>query len=132
MIFARTKTRRLPQNKYLQGRCWAGFWAGLNAKWVMGKVGQHIVREFVYGLAAVSPLDGQRCSLIVPWVDTETMSVFLAHTAALPPRKLPDVLGWSRMAPRTLLACPTLHPLTTFATLQPGIESCGTRLGIPA
>jgi hypothetical protein len=26
------------------------------------------VREFVYGLAAVSPLDGEFCSLILPWV----------------------------------------------------------------
>jgi hypothetical protein len=45
-------------------------------------VGQQIVRQFVYGLAAVSPLDGRLCSLVLPWVDTETMSVFLAHTAA--------------------------------------------------
>jgi transposase len=57
-----------------QRRCWA--------PWPMRPiVGHQIVRQFVYGLAAVSPLDGQLCSLVLPWVDTETMSLFLAHTA---------------------------------------------------
>ena len=45
-------------------------------------VGHQVMRQFVYGLAAVSPLDGQFCSWALPWVDTETMSLFLACTAA--------------------------------------------------
>ena len=54
-----------------QRRCWA--------PWPLRPlVGHQIIREFVYGLAAVSPLDGQLCSLVLPWVDTETMCLFLA------------------------------------------------------
>jgi len=58
-----------------QRRCWA--------PWPLRPVvGHQIVRQFVYGLAAVSPLDGQLCSLVLPWVDAEAMSLFLTHTAA--------------------------------------------------
>lgn len=32
-------------------------------------------------MTAVSPYDGRLTSLIMPWVDTETMSRFLVHTA---------------------------------------------------
>jgi hypothetical protein len=56
-------------------RCWAPLP-------LRPRVGQQIVRQFVYGLAAVSPLDGRLASLILPWVDPEAMSLFLAHTAA--------------------------------------------------
>jgi len=31
-------------------------------------------------MTAVSPLDGRLTSLIMPWVDAETRSIFLAHT----------------------------------------------------
>ena len=76
-----------------QRRCWAP-WP------VRPIVGQQIVREFVYGLAAVSPFDGELCSLILPWVDTETISVFLAHTAARFPDEdclmFLDGAGWHR------------------------------------
>jgi len=58
-----------------QRRCWA--------PWPLRPVvGHQVIREFVYGLAAVSPFDGELCSLVLPWVDAETMSLFLAHTAA--------------------------------------------------
>lgn len=74
-------------------------WAPLPARPV---VGQQIVRQFVYGLAAVSPLDGQLCSLILPWVDTEAMSLFLAHTAHCFPNDycllILDGAGWHRAA----------------------------------
>ncbi len=43
------------------------------------EVGQQIVREFIYALAAVCPYDGRLTSLVMPWVDTEIMSIFLAH-----------------------------------------------------
>ena len=45
------------------------------------EVGQQVVRESVFTLAAVCPADGKTASLIMPWVDTEVMSIFLAHTA---------------------------------------------------
>ncbi len=76
-------------------------------------MGHQIVREFVYGLAAVSPFDGELCSLILPWVDTETMSVFLAYTAAQFPQEhclmLLDGAGWHRAL--ALRVPPTLHLL---------------------
>ncbi len=74
-----------------QRRCWAP----LPFRPV---VGHQIIRQFVYGLAAVSPLDGRFCSLVLPWVDTEVMSLFLAHTAAQFPHDycvmLLDGAGW--------------------------------------
>ena len=58
-----------------QRRCWA--------PWPLRPiVGHQIVRQFVYGLAAVSPFDGGLCSLVLPWLDAETMSMFLDYTAA--------------------------------------------------
>ena len=89
-----------------QRRCWAP-WP------IRPVVGHQIVREFVYGLAAVSPFDGELCSLILPWVDTETMSVFLAHTAAQFPEEhclmLLDGAGWHRAT--ALRVPPTMHLL---------------------
>lgn len=76
-----------------QRRCWAP----LPLRPI---IGHQIVRQFVYGLAAVSPLDGELCSLVLPWVDTEAMSLFLAHTAARFPHQycllLLDGAGWHR------------------------------------
>ena len=45
------------------------------------ETGHQIIREYIYTLSAVSPSDGRLCSLIMPWVNTETMSIFLSHTA---------------------------------------------------
>jgi len=44
-------------------------------------VGQQVIREFVYAIAAVCPHSGQLTSLVMPWVDTEVMSIFLAHVS---------------------------------------------------
>jgi len=44
-------------------------------------VGHQIVREYLYGFVAVSPFDGGCTALILPWVDTQTMTLFLRHTA---------------------------------------------------
>jgi transposase len=77
------------------------------------RVHQQIVRQFVYGLVAVSPRDGQLASLVLPWVDTQTMSLFLAHTAACFRDQhcllLLDGAGWHRA--RDLRVPPTLHLL---------------------
>jgi hypothetical protein len=39
------------------------------------------VRQYVYAAAAVSPLDGRLCSLVLPGMDAEMMGVFLRQTA---------------------------------------------------
>lgn len=44
-------------------------------------VGQQVIREYVYALTAVSPIDGRIISLVMPWADAETMSVFLSHVS---------------------------------------------------
>jgi transposase len=51
-------------------------------------------------MSAVSPKDGRLVSLVMPWVDSEVMSIFLSHTA----QEFPDDLcvlifdgaGWHR------------------------------------
>jgi putative transposase len=47
------------------------------------EVSSQVIREFIYSLTAVCPQDGQLASLIMPTVDTEIMSIFLAHTAQI-------------------------------------------------
>jgi hypothetical protein len=47
-------------------------------------------------MAAVSPFEAELRSLVLPWVDTTTMSLFLAHTAAID-RRIPEApLEYSR------------------------------------
>ena len=43
-------------------------------------VASQVVRAFLYASTAVCPWDGQLSSLVLPWVDTDTMSRFLLHT----------------------------------------------------
>jgi len=51
-------------------------------------------------MAAVSPKDGRLASLVMPWVDSKVMSVFLSHTAHEFPDDLCVMLfdgaGWHR------------------------------------
>jgi hypothetical protein len=42
---------------------------------------RQVVRQYVYAVAAVSPLDGRLCSVILPWMDAKTMAMFLRVTA---------------------------------------------------
>ena len=51
-------------------RCWAPIG-------VRPSVGARLLRKFSYAFAAVSPHDGVMDSLVLPWVNTETMSMFL-------------------------------------------------------
>ena len=60
-------------------RCWAP--EGLRPD-----VPAQLVREFIYAYTAVSPHDGTMDSLILPEVNTEAMSIFLAEVA----RRHPD------------------------------------------
>jgi transposase len=55
-------------------RCWA-------PTGVRPVVGARLVRKFSYAFAAVSPHDGVMDSLILPWVNAQTMSLFLATVA---------------------------------------------------
>lgn len=55
-------------------RCWAPTGVG-------PVVGARLVRKFSYAFAAVSPHDGVMDSLILPWVNAQTMSLFLATVA---------------------------------------------------
>lgn len=56
-------------------RCWA-------PRHVRPVVGARLQRKYLYAFAAVSPSDGTLDSLILPWVNAETMSLFLAEVAA--------------------------------------------------
>jgi transposase len=40
-----------------------------------------MVRGYAYVFGAVSPADGRHDSLVLPWADTEAMSLFLEETA---------------------------------------------------
>ena len=55
-------------------RCWA-------PRPVRPTVGARLERKFSYAFAAVSPHDGVMDSLILPWVNAEMMSLFLATVA---------------------------------------------------
>lgn len=72
-------------------RCWAPLP-------IRPVVGHQVVREYIYALTAVSPHDGRLACLIMPWVDAETMSIFLAHTAQTFPDEfclmILDGAGW--------------------------------------
>jgi len=53
-------------------------WAPMGERPIVGK---QLIREFIYAIAAVCPHDGNLVSLIMPWCDTEIMSIFLTHTS---------------------------------------------------
>ena len=55
-------------------RCWA-------PRRIRPVVGARLQRQYLYAFAAVSPHDGVLDSLILPWVNAETMSLFLATVA---------------------------------------------------
>ena len=44
-------------------------------------VGARLERQYIYAFSAVSPHDGVLDSLVLPWVNAETMSLFLAEVA---------------------------------------------------
>lgn len=74
-------------------RCWAPLPTRPIAK-------SQIIREYVYALAAICPIDGKMSSLVMPYVDAKIMSVFLKHTANLFPTNycvmIMDAAGWHR------------------------------------
>lgn len=74
-------------------RCWA-------PKGIRPDVPSQFVREYTYAFAAVSPLDGVLDSLILPHVNAEAMSLFLAEVASRHPDEhilmFMDRAGWHR------------------------------------
>ena len=55
-------------------RCWA-------PRPVRPVVGARLQRKYLYAFSAVSPHDGVLDSLVLPWVNAETMSLFLAEVS---------------------------------------------------
>ena len=55
-------------------RCWA-------PRGTRPVVGARLERKYLYVFSAVSPHDGVLDSLVLPWVNAETMSLFLAEVA---------------------------------------------------
>ncbi|MCA0325657.1 MAG: IS630 family transposase [Proteobacteria bacterium] len=55
-------------------RCWA-------PRGVRPVVGARLQRQYLYAFSAVSPHDGVLDSLVLPWVNAEAMSLFLAEVA---------------------------------------------------
>ncbi len=55
-------------------RCWA-------PRKTRPIVGARLERKYLYAFSAVSPHDGVMDSLVLPWVNAETMSLFLAEVA---------------------------------------------------
>lgn len=74
-------------------RCWA-------PKGIRPDAPSQFVREYTYAFAAVSPLDGALDSLILPHVNAEAMSLFLAEVASRHPDEhilmFMDRAGWHR------------------------------------
>ncbi|MGH8336647.1 MAG: IS630 family transposase [Rhodoferax sp.] len=72
-------------------RCWAPIG-------VRPVVGARLVRKFSYAFAAVSPHDGVMDSLVLPWVNAQTMSLFLSTVAQRHPDEfivmVMDQAGW--------------------------------------
>jgi transposase len=73
--------------------CWAMFP-------IRPTVGTQMVREYVYVFGAVSPQDGRHDSLILPWANTEAMSMFLEEVRKRHPDEyivmFMDQAGWHR------------------------------------
>lgn len=82
-------------------------------------VGHQVIREYVYALTAVSPTDGQVTSLVMPWVDSETMSIFLKHTARRFREDfcvmLLDGAGWHRAQALSVPQTMKLIPLPPYS-----------------
>jgi transposase len=72
-------------------RCWA-------PKGMRPVVRKRQLRQYTYAFSAVSPHDGVIESLVLPWVDTETMSLFLKTVAVRHPSEfivmVMDQAGW--------------------------------------
>ena len=61
---------------------------------------RQIVREYVYVFGAVSPYDGRHDSLVLPWANSEAMSLFLEEVSRRYPGEyllmFMDQAGWHK------------------------------------
>ena len=93
-------------------RCWAP--AGMRPE-----VKVQMVREYEYAFAAVSPHDGVLDTLVLPTVNAEAMSVFLAEVAQRHPNELIlmvlDGAGWHRAKRLQIPANLRLIPLPPWS-----------------
>ncbi len=82
---------------------------------VRPRVGTRIVREYGYAYAAVSPHDGVLDSLVLPEVNADTMSLFLAEVASRHPHEfilmVLDGAGWHRAGDLVIPERMRLYPL---------------------
>ena len=78
-------------------------------------VATRIEREYGYAYAAVSPHDGVLDSLVLPEVNADTMSLFLAEVARRHPREfilmVQDGAGWHRAGDLVIPERMRLYPL---------------------
>jgi hypothetical protein len=102
-------------------RCWAP--AGMRPQ-----VRAQIVREYSYAFAAVSPHDGVLDTLVLPEVNTQAMSIFLAEIAERHPDEyilmVLDGAGWHKAAGLVIPENIRLVPLPPYSP-----ELNRTRLG---
>jgi transposase len=93
-------------------RCWAP--AG-----VRPEVNAQVVREYEYAFAAVSPHDGSLDTLVLPSVNTEAMSVFLAEVSQRHANEfivmVLDGAGWHRAKRLQVPANMRLIPLPPWS-----------------
>jgi transposase len=93
-------------------RCWAP--AG-----VRPEVSVQVVREYEYAFAAVSPHDGSLDTLVLPSVNTEAMSVFLAEVSQRHANEfivmVLDGAGWHRAKRLQVPANMRLIPLPPWS-----------------
>ena len=65
---------------------------------VRPKAPRQIIRKYVYAYAAVCPSSGAMTSLVLPWANSQMMSIFLEHVSESYPRHfilmLVDGAGW--------------------------------------
>jgi transposase len=73
--------------------CWAPLGMRPEAK-------TQIVRQYVHAFGAVSPKDGKHDSLVLPYADTDAMSIFLKEIAKRYPKEyilmFMDQAGWHK------------------------------------
>ena len=79
--WAEAKKRKMPLRVMFQDEARFGRISNPKACWVpwpmRPNAPMQMVREYVYAFGAVSPKDGLHDSLVLPYADTEAMSLFL-------------------------------------------------------
>ena len=93
-------------------RCWA-------PRGMRPVVGARLQRQYLYAFSAVSPHDGVLDSLVLPWVNAQMMSLFLAEVAR---RHAQEFVLMVMLAHRWGTAGALEHAADVPAALQPGTQ----------